>query len=149
MNFTNVSDMAAFSWTLAGSESSKQRGKVRIFLWTTRFLLIGVACGTASKWVLFGTGAKVDGLGVALDLKKWMKKIFSLMKHFFICKNWVQNVFWKKWVQIFLGEKWVFIFYSENKIGENIKKWLKFVPLRPKRAKQGLFVGESGQKWTF
>ena len=97
-----------------------------------------MACGTASKWVLFGTGAKVDGLGVALDLKKWMKKIFSSMKHFFTMQKLGSECLLKK-----VG------FYFENKIGQNFKKWLKFVPWRPKRAKQGLFVGESGQKWTF
>ena len=116
VNFTNVSDMAAFSWTLAGSESSKQRGKVRIFLWTTRFLLIGVACGTASKWVLFGTGAKVDGLGVALDLKKWMKKIFSLMKHFFTMQKLGSECLLNKVGSNFFGGKvgFYFLFWKQN-----------------------------------
>ena len=109
--------MAAFSWTLAGSESSKQRGKVRIFLWTTRFLLIGVACGTASKWVLFGTGAKVDGLGVALDLKKWMKKIFSLMKHFFHnAKIGFRMSFEKCEFRFFLGKSGFLFFIMKTKL---------------------------------
>merc|ERR1712018_1057448 len=58
---TRASVKEAFSWILAGSESSKQSGKVRTFLFTTRFLLIGVAWGTASKCMLLGIGAKFAG----------------------------------------------------------------------------------------
>ena len=75
-----------------------------------------MACGTASKWVLFGTGAKVDGLGVALDLKKWMKKIFSLMKHFFTMQKLGSECLLKKVGSDFLGGKvgFYFLFWKQN-----------------------------------
>lgn len=51
---TKTSACVAFCKLTWGSVSSKHKGKVRTFFKATLFRLIGVACGTASKWLEFG-----------------------------------------------------------------------------------------------